>query len=173
MSRATRSNLPVTQNQLIPEVQPNVDKELTQLRSKQKFYADRNSRPAKSIESGDRVQLQVGHRDWCSGKVIKKPVDQPRSVIVQTDDGRIFRRNRSHVRKSASNADRNDQLPITNHSPAESSYSVPESLDSPQNPLASTTAVPEQTPVTIPATAPGPQPVVTRYGRVIRPVLKL
>lgn len=64
------------------------------------------------------VQLQLGLRAWCDGGVIKNCEEQHSSVIIQTDDGRTYQRNRSHVRKSSfnSNLPKNDELPESDNS---------------------------------------------------------
>ncbi|KAK9751422.1 hypothetical protein QE152_g5057 [Popillia japonica] len=43
--------------------------------------------------------MQISHRNWVSGKVMKN-TDKPRSHIIQTTDGRTYRRNTAHFHKT-------------------------------------------------------------------------
>ncbi|KAK9754844.1 hypothetical protein QE152_g865 [Popillia japonica] len=43
--------------------------------------------------------MQISHRNWVSGKVMKN-TDKPRSHIIQTTDGRTYRRNTAHLHKT-------------------------------------------------------------------------
>lgn len=102
MGRLTRSNLPVKLDLLKPKVIEDVPNELRKLRSIQSGFANRSSRPTKELSEGESVRIQQGKRDWCGGTLLAKH-EQPRSYIVKTNDGRIFRRNSHHIRATKAN----------------------------------------------------------------------
>lgn len=123
------------------------------------------------MEVGDSVQLQLSHRNWCSG-VIKEKSDKPRSFIVDTENGKTLRRNSSHLRKSVVAS------PVPNSS-------VPEKSSTESNTEKNTDANAAQSNVTnikqtdaangktLSANPAASNQVVTRYGRVIKPVQRL
>lgn len=53
----------------------------------------------KKLEIGDKVRMQKGHRNWVQAKVLSE-TEFPRSVIVRTKEGKCYRRNNHHLRRS-------------------------------------------------------------------------
>lgn len=165
MSRSTRVNIPVAHANLKPKIEPNVTTELSTARAKQKKYADRGSTPGKSMEIGDRVQLQVGNRNWSSG-YIKEKSDKPRSFIVDTDDGKTLRRNSSQIRKSivpdsVISCTAAEKPP--SKKPIDTTTTIPKTSTEPRDtPPANTESATSKTTTS--------NQVVTRYGRVVKPV---
>lgn len=101
-SRRTRTVIPVSQEDLKPQIIEGVTKELAKLRFQQKVYSDRVSSPFKQLEVNEKVRLQRGHRDWVSAKVVEKSKN-PRSVVVETTTGKRYRRNTIHLQRSSAN----------------------------------------------------------------------
>lgn len=101
MGRQLRSILPVTNGQLLPKtIDPRavVAKRRQQQESQKRFY-DRSSRPLPPLGPGDPVFIQTKPGgDWQPGRVIAAE-KAPRSFKVQTDEGRLYRRNRRFLRK--------------------------------------------------------------------------
>ena len=98
MSRITRSTMPCPKDQLKPSIE-NVASEIYRSRKKQHEYANIGTKKAPTISIGDKVQMQTNHRNWCNGTVINN-TPYPRSLMVQTANGSIYRRNTHHLRKT-------------------------------------------------------------------------
>lgn len=96
MSRTTRSILPATVEQLKPKIVSGVEQQLIDIRNQQKLYHDRGAKEAPQIQVGDKVRVQRGKRDWIGATVVQN-TDKPRSLIVQTQNGKKYRRNTIHL----------------------------------------------------------------------------
>lgn len=162
MGRMLRSNLPTTNEQLKQKIINDVPKELNRLREVQRAYAEVGSKPAAPFQIGDKVRMRQGHRAWISATVVNK-ANRPRSFIIKTTDGRTFRRNTSHIHKSRTNII-SDRVAI----PASSSSSLPSSLTS-----LTSAPQPRDAPNTASSSSANPAVVVTRSGRVSKPVQRL
>lgn len=97
-SRATRTPLTIDAQQLNPKIVEGVSKELYKQRAEQKRYADKSATSKQPILPGDKVMLQTGHRKWEPASVVET-TQYPRSVIVETENTKKFRRNTIHLRK--------------------------------------------------------------------------
>ena len=92
---------------------------LKQRQETQKLYFDkRASKQLPSLKSGDPVMLQdESTLKWKPAKIIAQ-ADEPRSYIVQTEDGR-YRRNRSFIkelpRKEAVDQEKSNQTSVDNN----------------------------------------------------------
>lgn len=95
-SRATRTPITIDQQILKPDIVHGVTEELRRLRTEQNSYADRVTLPRPPIKSGEDVMIQTGHRDWQPATVVQE-TQNPRSVIVQTPNGKRYRRNSIHL----------------------------------------------------------------------------
>lgn len=98
-SRCTRTTLPISIENLKPKVVTGVTEELTELRINQKRYADRVAVPRPPLQVGDEVRMKTNHREWTKAKVVQE-TEYPRSVVVETTEGRKFRRNTFHLNKT-------------------------------------------------------------------------
>lgn len=184
MSRTTRSLIPIHEQKLQPEIVRNVEKQLQLLRGKQKEYFDRNTSPAHPLEIGDKVRLQQSARKW-TGATVSKTTNEPRSFIIKTDDGRVFRRNTSQLHKTQAKFDRVSDV-VTNISPTKitATANAPpvhistQSVNTPPR-LHNNDGVQQTAPninntAALPAQeAVIPAPVYTRYGRQIKKVVKM
>lgn len=122
MSRVTNCPLVFDKQLLIPKTISNVSVNLEEKRIKQKLYADKNTKQRKDILTpGDNVIVQLDKRQWVGAKVIDK-TNQPRSLLIKTNTGNVYRRNQAHIKKTK--ADFNtDVLQNTCH--IETSTSIP------------------------------------------------
>ena len=114
----------------------------------QKKYYDRTAKPLTDLKPQEAVLLQMNNK-WHPEKILKLYIE-PRSYIVQTQDGGTYRRNRRFIRKDNAALSTPSQL----HTPDSPS------LPPPQPPVnTSTMTLAEST--SSPATT-------TRSGRVVR-----
>ncbi|XP_056109383.1 uncharacterized protein K02A2.6-like [Rhinichthys klamathensis goyatoka] len=98
MGRRLKAKLPTSSKLLTPKGCEKVQEKLKQRQSKQKFYYDKNTKLLPEISPGDKVRVQQG-QIWNPATVLKKH-DSPRSYVLCTPDGRIYRRNRKHLLKT-------------------------------------------------------------------------
>jgi hypothetical protein len=97
MSRRLRSTLPLTEGALLPKVmQPTMlQKAVNQRKQRQKLYYDRGAKALKPLKPGQFIHMQR-HGEWRPA-VVSRETEWPRSYIVQTEDGGVYRRNRRHL----------------------------------------------------------------------------
>ena len=95
MSRMLKSKLPTTTALLRPKVQEKVREKLEQRAAKQKEYFDRNAKPLSSVKMHQSGRIR---RDkvW-EPAVITGIHEAPRSLMVTTPQGGVYRRNRRHL----------------------------------------------------------------------------
>ena len=112
-SRKIRANLPFVSLKT-PNKTKRIRKALQDRQKSQKLYHDRNARDLPRIKSGESVLLQKDNRGpWIPAKTLRH-AEQPRSYIVETPDGGIYRRNRRHLRKRHVRwADEEDTVDLT------------------------------------------------------------
>ena len=121
---------------------------------KEKLYYDKHSsKELPPLNNGVKVTLQHGNK-WVPATVISKH-RTPRSYIVQTPDGRKYRRNRRHLNKCRASQD----------IPTASAHDQPKA--------SSNTHTSKVRAVPVPTTeAPPPQvqkpPVRTRSGQLVK-----
>ena len=74
------------------------------LQAMQKAYYDRTAHPLSPSKTGDPVYVQMAKGHWEPVK-ITGPCSTPRSFNVETEDGRVYRRNRCFLRHKVANCD--------------------------------------------------------------------
>ncbi|GBM50173.1 hypothetical protein AVEN_50067-1 [Araneus ventricosus] len=98
MGRVLRTILPTKSFLLKPKFPTEITvKRLKDEQSKQKAYYDKTAVKLSPLKTNQLVYLQMGHRDWTPGTVLKK-LDTPSSYLVKTSEGSERRRNRIHLR---------------------------------------------------------------------------
>ncbi|XP_062526842.1 uncharacterized protein K02A2.6 [Bombyx mori] len=183
-SRITRSLIPTSENNLKPKIVQGVTSELKYLRNKQANHSNKQRKEPTNYELDDRIRHKVGHRQWEGARVIEKPNDHPRSIIIKTDKGQIFRRNIGHIHNTLSDLSigSKEAVPETVY-PNDLPHA--QSDKQPELPAAATTSQ-EQT-TTSPRinckSSASEAPVITssdepttrcsRFGRTIKPVDRL
>ena len=99
MNRRTKTTLPTSTSLLKPYVPENTDTNIARKQLKQQWYYNKGAKELGQLRKGDRVKVQpfgLGKKKWIDGEV-KKEV-RPRSYEVEAN-GRIYIRNRKHLRK--------------------------------------------------------------------------
>lgn len=173
MSRNTRFPVTMINEQLKPQIVHDVQRNLQQLRDKQKQYYDRNAKVSNTnkLLIGDQVRLQQSHRNWKNATVIGS-AGKPRSFLLRTDDGQEFRRNTSQIHKTNANIERS-LCPTPSNTPIESTSSAVSNDIIPSN-IEEKSPAPSPAKETISRPQPAPdKPLYTRSGREVKPVIKL
>ena len=180
--RGTRTLLPTTSYLLKPKVQEDVKEKLLKQKSKQAKYYNQNTKELPPLQTGEvvRVAPKPGDRErkWFKAQV-EDQVDI-RSYEVRTEDGRLYRRNRRHLRQSkepfvqtsGTSLVRPPQDNPSNPAPAAAEPIRPQLTGQPvRNNLASQPKQAEpvtDSPSQEPRSGPVKPTVVTRSGRVSR-----
>ena len=176
----TRTLLPTSKELLEPQLVRDVRERKLQRKEVQTRYFNRNVKKLPSLVEGDVVRIKpqasTGKKTWTKAQV-EEQVDV-RSYAVRTEDGRLFRRNRRHLRQSkepfmAKDSEVEIPSPVPN-SPPPKVYTEPEpTQNSTGHP---TTLSSKQSDVEPHVVSPVPFPAecqknspVTRSGRSIRP----
>ena len=98
----TKTLLPTSNHLLKPKIPKEVEDKLTLKKAKQAMYYDRGAKELEELLPGDLVRIQPQpsklrkRKEWTLARVEGK-VDI-RSYQVRTEDGRVYRRNRHHLR---------------------------------------------------------------------------
>ena len=97
--RRTRTLLPTATSLLKPSITPGVREKLLKKKERQTYYYNRGTRELSPLRKGDAVVMLPSPqaRKWRRAQV-EDQVDL-RSYAVRTEDGRVFRRNRRHLKK--------------------------------------------------------------------------
>ena len=107
--RRTKTLLPTSSRLLKPKIPEDVDQKLKLQKAKQSIDYNQGARELDDLHPGDIVRLQplgsIGKdKQWAQARVEAK-VDI-RSYQVRTEDGRVFRRNRKHLRRTREQLER-------------------------------------------------------------------
>ena len=100
--RRTKTRLPTSNQLLKPKLLEEVSQKLKLQKAKESLYYNKGAKELEELRPGDIVRLQPStsqtgkKKDWTQARV-KGRVDI-RSYQVRTEDGRVFRRNRGHLR---------------------------------------------------------------------------
>ena len=103
MSRRTKMLLPMTSKLLAPRVVENHDQEIVKGQDRQAKYYNRGAKDLPRLRKGDKVRIQDHGHGIKKGPSVKATVKAEvgiRSYEIKTQDGRVLRRNRSHLRKT-------------------------------------------------------------------------
>ena len=100
--RRTKTRLPTSNQLLKPKLLEEVSQKLKLQKAKESLYYNKGAKELEELRPGDIVRLQPStsqtgkKKDWTQARV-KGKVDI-RSYQVRTEDGRVFSRNRGHLR---------------------------------------------------------------------------
>ena len=98
-SRSLRSVLPCTADSLKPRIPEEKDyQHLKKNQNRQEYYYNKDAKDMTQFNIGDKVRMWDHKRSIWRPAVVKQICAQPRSYVVQTNDGKCFRRNRRHLR---------------------------------------------------------------------------
>ena len=127
MGRRCNTSLPLSSNLRNPvAISPlDVKEQLLKSQTNQKYYYDRNVTPLPPLNVNDPVRFEAPgaskHKPLRKASVIDKDLN-PRSYIIQDENGNVYRRNRKHIYF--------DKSTNLNHSYQHSNQSSHESQDS-------------------------------------------
>ncbi|XP_041475701.1 uncharacterized protein K02A2.6-like [Lytechinus variegatus] len=101
MARRTNTLLPTPEALLKPQVIGGVSQHISHKKQRAKKYYDQTATPLPELEIGQPVRIQPKNRglEWGKGVCMEKV--GPRSFLVQTEAGRMLRRNRRFLRSTA------------------------------------------------------------------------
>ena len=103
MSRRTKTLLPTTANLSRPQITEDLHQKLLFNKERQAKYYNRGARTLASLNPGDTVRMYHGSSKTKDQELLKASVRSQvgtPSYEVVTEDGKTFRRNRVHLRKS-------------------------------------------------------------------------
>ncbi|VDH93048.1 Hypothetical predicted protein [Mytilus galloprovincialis] len=116
LNRRLKTSLPTLLPLLMPQNVNNSEiiKKLEIRQRKAKTNYDKHCGPElKQLKQGDSIVMYTDGK-WKAGKIIQKH-HTPRSYVVQTSDGRRYRRNRRHIRPTAYNGNTVDNEHFKNN----------------------------------------------------------
>ena len=157
MSRRTRTTIPTAEGLLKPEIVDGVHDNIKRKRQQTKAAYDKSARPLPELQIGEPVRLQPVNpkAPWDKGSCVAKV--GPRSYLIETENGNLYRRNRKFIRQDPSQG--HQQLIITDSSTTKQSSPLPKPADVHPEPTVKEERKSQQ-----------PQTLVTRSGRVsVRP----
>ena len=178
--RRTKTLLPTSNQLLKPRVPDEVDQKLKLQKAKQGLYYNRNAKELEPLRPGDIVRLHPQRskfgkkQEWAQARVEEK-VDI-RSYQVRTEDGRVYRRNRRHLRKSraparplravprpccSTSSNLDNAEPTVQPPSSAATYKATQVEETTQDTTSENTEHPEKPELN--------KPVITRSGRVITP----
>ena len=169
--RRTKTRIPTSVQLLKPQLPVDVEQKLRKNKAKQSLYYDRGSKELNDLQPGDVVRIQpprgIGRRKpWTKARVGEK-VDI-RSYEVRTEDGRVLRRNRRHLRltKEANTPDNEAVVPSQT-----SQASTTTTVQQPP-PAAAARATPQPHQEVRSRQTQNQVPYATRSGRVVKPLVR-
>ena len=104
LGRRLKTNLPTTSPLLKPDNADVVKQKLQNRQNKQKEHHDKTASkvPLKPFNVGDEAVMRHDNKEQWRHVTIKKQHETPRSYVVETPEGKVYRRNRKHLRHTAS-----------------------------------------------------------------------
>lgn len=104
MSRRTRTCLPTPEVLLMPKVVPNVPEQIRLRKQQAKLQYDKGAKDLPELNIGQGVLLQPDllHQPW--RRAVCRQILGDRSYVVETADGRQYRRNRRFLREGPNTA---------------------------------------------------------------------
>ena len=127
----------------------------------------------------DKVRVIVDHRNWKEAKIIEKLYNNPRSVIIETADGQVFRRNIGHIHKTQAKIPRSKTITVpTSNSTTSDVIDLPIIAASPikspnQSNIETKTILHSPAPLTNQQMTHITTGLKTRAGRLIKQPIKL
>lgn len=157
MSRRTKTLLPTTARLLQPQIPDGQHEKILSNQERQAKYYDRRARTLPDLKPGDTVRMYHGPSKTKSQELLKAIVNSKlgsRSYEVVTEDGRNFRRNRVHLRKSEEKFQPNSQTAATTN---EDTKPQPASTKSHQQPVSAQASATSELPAVKEPVAPPTQ----------------
>ena len=110
MGKRTKTLLPTTEELLQPKIiRPSaVRSAILKRQRRQKYYYDRLSRPLPSLKVGESVIFQNNNNIIWKPATVTSVEQAPRSYVITTPEGQMYRRNRRHIRRFQSEVEPDD-----------------------------------------------------------------
>ena len=136
MGRRLKTSLPTKVDLLKPQQSPEIQQHFQKRKEREKSYYDQHSgKGLPPLTPGEKVSMHH-ENEWIQATIVKRH-HKPRSYIVQTPNGKFYRRNRRHLRMRVSQAKGTDATQIAQ--PQKATLPTPTSIQSrPCRPGAST-----------------------------------
>ena len=101
MSRRTATKLPTSNPLLQPQVVTNsqVKANIKERHEKSKRYYNRKARNMEPLRPSDTIRMRMGNK-WKPAQLTPVQPSQPRSYNLETEDGKLWRRNRKDILKT-------------------------------------------------------------------------
>ena len=96
--RRTRTKVPVSKKLLKPKIVTGVEQQLVDRKISQAKFYNRNTHELVELKPGQQVMVKSPRSDKWVKATVNNQVDI-RSYQIRTEDGRVYRRNRRHLRK--------------------------------------------------------------------------
>ena len=159
--------MPTAEMLLKPEVADAIEEHTKLRRQKAKHY-DKTAKSLPELEIGENVKLQsvkTKPDQWTNGSCVAKV--GPRSYLIETDDGKLYRRNRKFIRKdtTAETALKDEVIPPQIQLPLATTETPQQSEEVKITPIKQ---VPLKDETTSNETTENKQ-YTTRYGRNVKP----
>ena len=176
--RRTKTLLPVAEHLLKPHHADRINEKLHERKERQTQYYNRGVKELNPLTGGDVVRIRPTENEKAWKKALVEDQVDVRSYNVRTEDGRIFRRNRRHLRFSREPFYQDPATEAFKPADTRQQPHVHTEPNQPQNSEPVISEVPQQPeqPVLSPVPVQSPQPAVqspksevkTRSGRVIK-----
>ncbi len=102
MGRRLKSVLPTSRKLLEPKLVNREEIKCWQQQSQytqKKYFDQKSGNTLPKLKEGEKVRVQITDKEW-QPAIVKRKLEAPRSYIVQTPEGRAYRRNRKFIRTS-------------------------------------------------------------------------
>jgi hypothetical protein len=166
--RKTRTPISFVEKQPVDLKNEKITAQIERNRNRQKHYADQHSKRQPEFEPRENVLLQEGPKKWFSAEVIERHT-APRSYIVKSEDGQVYRRNSKHIRKSTAKVHKpptSAGIPTGQHMPRPDTNSTQTNFDE------SVGRDDKETSNNI-TQRDQSNTLTTRSGRIVKPVVRL
>lgn len=117
MSRRTRSTIPNTFEQRLPELQHDIALKITERRQHIKKCYDKNAKQLPELQIGDEVyaKLHMDRGKLPNGAVISHKLNDRSYIVLDSETKRKYRRNRHHLSKPLSEKKSARLIPAHSH----------------------------------------------------------
>lgn len=102
MNRVLRTNVPVSQKVLVPQI-INVSEKMREHQRKTESHYNQSSKPKQEFLENEKIFIREQDDRWYPGRIIKK-LEAPRSYLVSKEDGGTIVRNSKFLRKNYCNS---------------------------------------------------------------------
>nr|XP_042912626.1 uncharacterized protein LOC122272725 [Parasteatoda tepidariorum] len=100
-NRRLKTKLPISNRLLNAKLFSNIKEKLIVRQKIQKSHYDKTAHTLSELQPKENVRiLNFKNKTWEPAEVISKDKFYPRSYYVRNSSGRVFRRNRKHIRQS-------------------------------------------------------------------------